>query len=307
MIDLENIGAKFAQIIQTENFKELEQKFLEADTIYLISHGGNISVTRHLATDLTRLSKNTKKVIAPDGDTVAIWHGDYDYKIWLEKWLESQIRETETRTLVIGVTSSGASPDVTRGLDYATGLGLDTFLISGIGVDSDYTNINLNVAQYFIGEILTTMCFYQLFQSAGYEVPKLKTLNLDKQEVRENSNSDETRQLGIDFDGVIHGNSKGFYDGTIYDDPLPGSIEAIKELSKKWDIVIYTAKAKLDRPLVQGKTGTQLVWEWLKKYDIDTCVKDVTAEKPRAVIYIDDKGYRFETWDKTFEELKHLL
>ena len=113
--------------------------------------------------------------------------------------------------------------------------------------------------------------------------------------------------MGIDFDGVIHGNSKGFYDGTIYDDPLQGSIEAIKELSKKWDIIIYTAKAKLDRPLVQGKTGTQLVWDWLKKYDIDNYVKDVTAEKPRAVVYIDDKGYRFENWESTLQDLKKIL
>ena len=307
MIDLENIQSKFAQIIQTENFKELQNKFFEADTIYLISHGGNLAVTRHLATDLTRLSENTKKIVAPDTDTIAIWHGDFDYEIWLEKWLQSQIRDITTKTLVIGITSSGASPDVVQGLNSVKGFGIDTFLISGTEVKSEHPNINLNVAQYFIGEILTTMSFYQLFQSAGYEVPKLKTLNLDKPEVRENSNSDETRQLGIDFDGVIHGNSKGFFDGTIYDEPLPDSIEAIKKLSKDWDIVIYTAKAKLDRPLVQGKTGTQLVWEWLEKYDIHTCVKDVTAEKPRAVVYIDDKGYRFTTWERAFEELKEIL
>ena len=209
--------------------------------------------------------------------------------------------------MVIGVTSSGASPDVIRGLNFAKSLNIDTFLISGTEVVSHHKNINLNVSQYFIGEILTIMSFYQIFKSAGFDVPKLKTLNLDKHEVRENSNSDETRQLGIDFDGVIHGNSKGFYDGTIYDDPLQGSIEAIKELSKKWDIIIYTAKAKLDRPLVQGKTGTQLVWDWLKKYDIDNYVKDVTAEKPRAVVYIDDKGYRFENWESTLQDLKKIL
>lgn len=307
MIDLENIQSKLAQIVQTKEWLELEQKFSNADTVYLVSHGGNLAITRHLATDLTRLSKNTKKIVAPDSDTVAIWHGDFEYDIWLKNWLESQIRDGESNNLVIGVSSSGASPDVMNGLDYATQLGIDTALISGIKVESTHSNINLNVAQYFIGECLTMMLGYKLFQSAGYEVPKLKTLNLDKPEVRENSNSDETRQLGIDFDGVIHGNSKGFFDGTIYDEPLPDSIEAIKKLSKDWDIVIYTAKAKLDRPLVQGKTGTQLVWEWLEKYDIHTCVKDVTAEKPRAVVYIDDKGYRFTTWETAFEELKEIL
>ena len=32
----------------------------------------------------------------------------------------------------------------------------------------------------------------------------------------------EKSQLGLDFDGVIHKNSKGFHDGTIYDEPLEG-------------------------------------------------------------------------------------
>ena len=40
--------------------------------------------------------------------------------------------------------------------------------------------------------------------------------------------------LAIDFDGVVHGNSKGFYDGTVYDNPIEGSIEAIKSLAKKY-------------------------------------------------------------------------
>ena len=35
-------------------------------------------------------------------------------------------------------------------------------------------------------------------------------------------------QIAIDFDGVIHLNSKGFYDGTIYDNPVPGAVESIK-------------------------------------------------------------------------------
>ena len=52
-----------------------------------------------------------------------------------------------------------------------------------------------------------------------------------------------------------------------------------------------------------GKTGTQLVWEWLKKYKMDKFVTKVTAEKPRAVAYIDDKGIRFNNWNQVREDL----
>ena len=41
----------------------------------------------------------------------------------------------------------------------------------------------------------------------------------------------DLKNIAIDFDGVIHTFDKGFYDGTCYGEPLPGSLEAIKTLS----------------------------------------------------------------------------
>ena len=55
---------------------------------------------------------------------------------------------------------------------------------------------------------------------------------------------------------------------------------------------------------MNGKTGTQLVWEWLKKHDMDKYVTKVPAEKPRAVAYIDDKGFRFTNWNTCIEQLQ---
>lgn len=109
------------------------------------------------------------------------------------------------------------------------------------------------------------------------------------------------RNIAIDFDGVVHNFDKGFHDGTCYGEPVPGALTAIKELSKKYNVIIFTAKAKPSRPLVNGKTGTQLVREWLENHGVLCYVKDVTAEKPRAWLYIDDKGYRFFNWIETLE------
>ena len=118
---------------------------------------------------------------------------------------------------------------------------------------------------------------------------------------------DELNNIAIDFDGVIHNFDKGWHDGTCYGDPLPGSLEAIKILSKNYSIIIFTAKAKSNRPLVNGKTGTELVKEWLEKYNVMQYVQDITSEKPRAKIYIDDNGYRFSSWGKTLNDLEEIF
>lgn len=112
---------------------------------------------------------------------------------------------------------------------------------------------------------------------------------------------DELSNLAIDFDGVIHNWDKGWLDGTCYGEPIPGALEAIRHLSEKFRIIIYTSKAKSNRPLVNGKTGIELVRDWLEKYDIWKCVSEITSEKPRAFLYIDDNAYRFENWKNTLK------
>lgn len=118
---------------------------------------------------------------------------------------------------------------------------------------------------------------------------------------------DQSKIIAIDFDGVLHNAYKGWGDGTCYGEPLPGAIEAIKNLSQKYKIIIFTAKAKPDRPLVEGKTGTELVYEWFKKYDILSYIDSITSEKPRAELYIDDNGYRFYSWQDTLNFIENTL
>ena len=112
----------------------------------------------------------------------------------------------------------------------------------------------------------------------------------------------ELNNIAIDFDGVIH-EFHGWGDGTCYGDPLPGALDAIKELSKSYNIIIFTAKVRPDRPLVNGKTGYELVDEWLKKYNVKKYIGEITHEKPRAEYYIDDKAIRFIEWEDTLDFL----
>jgi len=110
--------------------------------------------------------------------------------------------------------------------------------------------------------------------------------------------------IAIDFDGVIHKNSKGFHDGTVYDKPVYGVKKALKELSEKYRIVIFTCKADPDRPLINGKMGAELIWEWLDNHDLSKYIYSVTPFKPRAKYYIDDKGITFKSWEQTIKEIK---
>jgi len=113
--------------------------------------------------------------------------------------------------------------------------------------------------------------------------------------------------IAIDFDGVIHNDNLGYNDGTIYGEPIEGSIESIKRLSENYILKIYSCKSNPQRPLINDKTGTELIWDWLENQGIKECIDDVVWGKPNAVIYIDDKGYRFENWNDTLKTLNKLL
>lgn len=126
-----------------------------------------------------------------------------------------------------------------------------------------------------------------------------------KEEFLKEVRYDSKNTLAIDFDGVVHKNSKGFFDGTIYDDPIPGTKDALEFLSKRFSrIIIFTCKAMKKRPLINGKTGKELILEWLEIHDLSQYIYDITSEKPVAAAYIDDNGFKFNNWNDTIEYIK---
>ncbi len=324
MIDFENIGGKFTEIVQSEQWKELQSKYNACHDIYVLGHGGNMGVADHTAVDMTRLSNGTKNAMCPGSCVVATsLINDTSFEQWMVSWLQ-QRTSTRTRTqmkksLVYGISSSGKSIDVLKALQWASDNGMLTCLITAKPIEYNIkglTQVVLGVNYYHTAECLTLLLQYQLTHGSGHACPsigmntpdELEKTNWKGGKIRKHSYPDEKTNIGIDFDGVIHKNSKGYYDGTIYDEPIDGSYEALERISKKYTIVIYTCKAKPDRGLVNGKTGITLVWEWLKKHNMAKFVSKVTAEKPRAVFYIDDKTFRFVDWASCFKQIQgHLL
>ena len=319
MMNIENIGHRFTEIVNTPEWEELQEKYNKCDDIYVLGHGGNMGVADHTAVDMTRLSNGTKNAMCPGSYVVATsLINDTSFDQWMVAWLQQR---TSTRTksqmkksLVYGISSSGRSKDVNKALQWASDNGMEVCILTGneiVEKIKGLTQIVLGVDYYHTAECLTLLLQYQLTHGSGKECPpigknspeELEKLNWNKG-IRKHSYPDEQINLGIDFDGVIHKNSKGFFDGTIYDDPIEGTEEALKKLSDKYTLICYTAKAKPDRMLINGKTGTELVWEWLKKHKFDKYISKVTSEKPRAVAYIDDKAIRFNDWNHCFASLE---
>jgi|TARA_R110002124_G_scaffold255187_2_gene420844 phosphoheptose isomerase len=320
MLNFENIGERFTEIVHGDEWKSLQLKYNKCDDIYVLGHGGNMGVADHTAVDMTRLSNGTKNAMCPGSCIVATsLINDTNFDQWMVAWLQQR---TSTRTksqmkksLVYGISSSGKSKDVIKALQWASDNGMEICMITAKPIDAEIkglTQVVLGVNYYHTAECLTLLLQYELTHGSGNVCPpigenspeELEKLNWKGGKIREHSYPDEKINLGIDFDGVIHKCSKGYYDGSIYDVPVDSAYESLKKLAKKYTIIVYTCKAKPDRGLINGKTGTTLVWEWLEKYDMSKFVNKVTAEKPRATCYIDDKGVEFSDWESCFTRLE---
>jgi phosphoheptose isomerase len=320
MLNFENIDEKFVKVVNSQSWKVLQSKYNECNDIYVLGHGGNMAIADHTAVDMTRLSNGTKNAVCPGSCVVATsLINDTNFDQWMVSWLQQR---TSTRTkgqmeksLVYGISSSGKSKDVINALQWASDNGMKTCLVTAKPIDIEIKNLTqvvLDVNYYHTAECLSLLLQYELTHGSGNVCPpigqnspeELEKLNWKGGKIRKHSYPDEKINIGIDFDGVIHKCSKGYYDGTIYDDPVEGTYESLKKLSENYVLIVYTCKAKPDRGLVNGKTGVELIWEWLEKHNLSKFVSKVTSEKPRARVYIDDKAIRFNNWDETILSMK---
>lgn len=322
MLNFENLDEKFVRIVNSSKWKDLQNKFNIANDVYVLGHGGNLAVADHAAVDITRLSNGTKNAMCPGSGVVATsLINDAGFDQWMVAWLSqrccTKTKSQQKKSLVLGVSSSGTSTDVIKALQWANDQGMQVAMITSrpLSVEiPNLTTIELGAEYYHTAEVLTLLLTYELTHGSGNVCPpigkntpeELQKLNWKGGRIRKHSYPDEEINIGVDFDGVIHKCSKGYYDGSIYDEPIQGSFEALKKLSEKYTVIVYTCKAKPDRGLVNGKTGTELVWQWLKNHNMAQFVSKVTSEKPRAVAYIDDKSIKFKEWSSCLKEVDNL-
>lgn len=96
--------------------------------------------------------------------------------------------------------------------------------------------------------------------------------------------------LALDFDGTI---CKFQSFGPLTNPPNEGAQEAITKLKDAgWKIIVHTCRARPDWPDVKATLAE--IERWMKKWKIP--YDEITAIKPLATAYIDDRGIRFTNW-----------
>ena len=102
--------------------------------------------------------------------------------------------------------------------------------------------------------------------------------------------------IAVDFDGVIHGYSEGYKDGSIYDKPIAGAFQNLEKLiDKGFKVVIYTTRENHED-----------IKKWFKKEEWTREVPEITNKKPLALAYIDDRAIHFNSWNKAMAEVDKL-
>lgn len=102
------------------------------------------------------------------------------------------------------------------------------------------------------------------------------------------------RTIAVDFDGVIHGYSKGWADGSIYDPPIEGARQSLHRIRRAgYRVLIFSTRCS-DREINGEVQKGQFdeVRAYLDKHKIpyDGIWTD---EKPIYSVLIDDNAIRF--------------
>ena len=114
--------------------------------------------------------------------------------------------------------------------------------------------------------------------------------------------SDYKPTLLLDFDGVIHRYSKGWQDGTIYDDVTYGFFPWAEKACRRFKLLVYSSRSATQ----EGRAAMELWFakqeaKWKaegNRYEDKGFQIQFVANKPPAFLTIDDRGLTFNgNWD----------
>ena len=105
----------------------------------------------------------------------------------------------------------------------------------------------------------------------------------------------------IDFDGVVHDYYKGWQDGSIYGDVVPGFFDWAVRANKDFNLIIYSSRSKDKDMRLKMENWIWLHYmEWCGNNDKITdgrafdALFEFSTGKPAAYITIDDRAICFQ-------------
>lgn len=101
------------------------------------------------------------------------------------------------------------------------------------------------------------------------------------------------KTVAVDLDGVLADYSKGWQGLDTIGEPRPGAVEFTEELSREYDVLIFTTRCCEDMAGRKGYKAPKLreiVQEWLDKYGFEYADIYIGQGKPIASAYVDDRA-----------------
>lgn len=120
------------------------------------------------------------------------------------------------------------------------------------------------------------------------------------------------KTIVFDFDGVIHKGYSGWKDGSIYGEIDIEILKYIKELMNNYYVVISSNRPAIQIVEYLTNLDTGIEFEVFKKdlnknmYWNKDNVVGVTNEKAVGILYIDDRGYRYNNLEDLREFIKQM-
>ena len=119
------------------------------------------------------------------------------------------------------------------------------------------------------------------------------------------------KTIVFDFDGVIHTGYDGYRDGSIYGGIDLELLDFIKSLLDKYYVCICSNRPK--QQIIDFMND--LCYNGLEFVDGETNLPffneegkiGVSNSKIAGIIYIDDRGYRYSTFDKMKKDLDYIF